>query len=1030
LWSEALRPVSHKLTAPLATIFRENRPSEIAHSLATDILADYASDDPGRLADLLMVSDPKAYRSFFPVAEKRVKQILPVVRAELAKKATYSWNNSPLDPSWTKPDAALVSRIESAQGILAERSAFCQTMPLDEFLSTAETLRKSGYRPVRFRPYADQQAVRVAAIWARDGRNWRISSALTAEEVRQHDERNQKDMFFPVDVAGYVTTEKDGKPADGYSALWAEKSGDDDARLHVGMSADEETELQDRLIEAKLVPRTLNAMIGSEGRTRYCGVWRRPMGAAITGQTHRDRFEGNFEQNQANLSDQLLLDVAVSGASKPQSTGDRKQAALENADRKLRTKPDDLDARLARAMASFRLGENQQALADFQFVISKNPEDASAKQYRVIALARLGKKQDANSELEKFLKGDAPGHSKRYLAAVVAAELGEGTDKAYETLEAAIVKQPKDADPRYDAARAFSLASRAISSTDKAKGRQLAERCLQLLRETVKNDDDDFGRMDEDADLDAIRDDPAFAEIMKAGHPDRRYAAAWSSDASFEATAVYGLDPVAHLRKCQDLIAHDYRPVSWSASRTATEGPLVTASVWHRPVIAEEARDRLAERQARAAVVLVRMDEAEEVWPLLRHSANPRLRSFIVNWLNPLGADPKRIIAELERIDSDARPTPAQGQQLMDAVLLHPETSQRRALILALGTYVTDGLSPGEQEPLTAKRLDLYRNDPDSGIHGAAEWTLRTWKQQEKLKELDAELMKVKDWGERRWYVNGQGQTFAVIEGPVEFRMGSQPTEADREGGSEAPRRMRIPRRFAVAAKEVTIKQFQRFLKLGGITIKRYDLVADFLNTFSPDPEGPWIGLDWYMATHYCNWLSEQEGLPKDQWCYLTNEAGAYAAGMSIPADVLERKGYRLPTEAEWEYACRAGAVTSRSYGQSIDVLDAYARYQANSKTHAWTCGSLFSNDLGLFDMLGNMYEWCQGSHIGPKRGKKGIDNDIITKSETIAEKNPRLLRGGTFGTRSASVRSAYRISIAPSGRDASLGFRPARTYH
>ena len=102
--------------------------------------------------------------------------------------------------------------------------------------------------------------------------------------------------------------------------------------------------------------------------------------------------------------------------------------------------------------------------------------------------------------------------------------------------------------------------------------------------------------------------------------------------------------------------------------------------------------------------------------------------------------------------------------------------------------------------------------------------------------------------------------------------------------------------------------------------------------------------------------------MPKDQWCYLPNEAGAYAEGMTIPADVLERTGYRLPTEAEWEYACRAGTVTSRYYGLSIDLLDAYARYQANSKEHAWSCGSLLPNDLGLFDMLGNVFEWCQDS--------------------------------------------------------------------
>ena len=61
-------------------------------------------------------------------------------------------------------------------------------------------------------------------------------------------------------------------------------------------------------------------------------------------------------------------------------------------------------------------------------------------------------------------------------------------------------------------------------------------------------------------------------------------------------------------------------------------------------------------------------------------------------------------------------------------MLPHPETSQRRALILALGTYGTEGLSPGEREPLTDKLLDLYSNDPDSGIHGAAAWTLRQWK--------------------------------------------------------------------------------------------------------------------------------------------------------------------------------------------------------------------------------------------------------------------------------------------------------------
>jgi hypothetical protein len=79
----------------------------------------------------------------------------------------------------------------------------------------------------------------------------------------------------------------------------------------------------------------------------------------------------------------------------------------------------------------------------------------------------------------------------------------------------------------------------------------------------------------------------------------------------------------------------------------------------------ERKKDVLAERQARAAVALIRLGKAEEIWPLMRHSADPRLRSFLVNWLRPLGADPRTLAAELNRLDPNSKPTPTQGQQVM-----------------------------------------------------------------------------------------------------------------------------------------------------------------------------------------------------------------------------------------------------------------------------------------------------------------------------------------------------------------------------
>jgi formylglycine-generating enzyme required for sulfatase activity len=406
---------------------------------------------------------------------------------------------------------------------------------------------------------------------------------------------------------------------------------------------------------------------------------------------------------------------------------------------------------------------------------------------------------------------------------------------------------------------------------------------------------------------------------------------------------------------------------------------------------------------------LIRLGPEDAIWDRLKYSRDPRLRSFLVNCLSPLGANPEILASKLDQIPANAG-QPAPGPQFMNEVLFHPETSQRRALILALGTFGTDDRFPDKR--LIAKLLDLYQHDPDAGIHGATELTLRQWEQQTKL--LKVELPKFQDRGNRRWYVNGQGQTFALIE-PVDFLMGSPLSEPDRSEW-EMLHPDSIRRRFAIAAKEVTVRQYQPFVKDN----PPFDLAQRDLNKYSADPNGPMIGVSWFRAAAYCNWLSQQEGLPKDQWCYLPNAQGLYDKDMTIPADALRRTGYRLPTEAEWEYACRAGTLTSRSYGFSINLLEAYARYQANSKDHAWKCGSLFPNDLGLFDMLGNVFEWCQDRSGSYPKEDPRMDENV--------DANNRILRGGSFDNKPALVRSAIRGGGTPTNRNQYDGFRPART--
>jgi formylglycine-generating enzyme required for sulfatase activity len=195
--------------------------------------------------------------------------------------------------------------------------------------------------------------------------------------------------------------------------------------------------------------------------------------------------------------------------------------------------------------------------------------------------------------------------------------------------------------------------------------------------------------------------------------------------------------------------------------------------------------------------------------------------------------------------------------------------------------------------------VQIYREEPDSGVHSIAEWIIYRWGFNVRLKEIEKDLATGRVEG-KRWYINRQGQTMVVVANPGEFLMGERQEATFGRKGIE-PHNRRIDRTFAIASKEVTVEQSRRFKKLGDFPPDP-PLGGLFAPKRLPTTDCPVKRVAWYEAAAYCNWLSEHEGIPKDQWCYEPNDKGQYAAGMKLAPNCLQRKAYRLPTEAEWEY--------------------------------------------------------------------------------------------------------------------------------
>ncbi len=357
-------------------------------------------------------------------------------------------------------------------------------------------------------------------------------------------------------------------------------------------------------------------------------------------------------------------------------------------------------------------------------------------------------------------------------------------------------------------------------------------------------------------------------------------------------------------------------------------------------------------RKAVAVLCMLRMGDPRIPWRVFQQAPDPRCRTFLIHNAAKYG-----ISIEI----------------LMDRLSIEEDPSILRGLLFTIGQYPPEQRSQTVREEVVALVQNRFLAHQDAGLHAAAEWFLKNWN----LPNQDAMILEklqaaMQMESSRNWYLTHDGQLMVIID------------------AREVPDIRRI---YAISAKEIMLEQ-----------MKRHHPGYRYNPNVMVDKTSPAGTSTWLQAVEFCESYNQSEKIDSSNSCYFG--PGARKEGELIRAD-LEQTGYRLPTQAEWEYACRAGTVTSRYYGNRDDLLTHYAWYFENSEGKLWPVGRRMPNDFGLFDLYGNVLEWT---------------TDLSESGERI------LIAGGGMGHQAERLTSSTFAPAEHSVKFDSYGFRIART--
>jgi len=418
----------------------------------------------------------------------------------------------------------------------------------------------------------------------------------------------------------------------------------------------------------------------------------------------------------------------------------------------------------------------------------------------------------------------------------------------------------------------------------------------------------------------------------------------------------------------------------------------------------EKARVKFGRRRAKAALALVRLGAREQALAVFHADQDPEAISQFVVRAREFGLIPEDIWECL-----------AQPQAADELV--------RYGLLLSLGDFAPADVSEKLKRNLIARCFDWYANDPSARIHGAVEWVLGRWKiQAPALADKAGRIPPPFPLPQHReWFVLQMGSerlTFVIVP-ETTFIMGSPNTEYF-QAVVEERHKVKLTRAFAILDCEVPVRLWLQYLEDAKQDRSSWEQ-RDARPPKYRSPDYPVSNISWAEAVEFCRWLTRNVGLPESEQCYVKNvEAKSGPSGHAPWQFFPHRSGFRLPTEAEWECSCRCGTSTTYGFGSDPDLLKHFGVFVEDSNREPSPSRSKRPNLRGIFDMHGNVWEWC---HDWKAKYSPDLVNAIVDPVGPEVG-DTRAYRGGSYDNYARHGRSACRIFDIPTYSFSFVGLR------